>query len=206
MSQSITFNSNDQGYPTRDVHRPKPMPLIANYQFGVILFIATELMFFAALVSAFIVIKASASSQWAPPLGAMLPKEVTLINAFILLMSGLFMFLSARAFQNSDVSRCKAYFKQAIFLALVFVGVQGFEWVRLLSHGMTISSGIFGACFYLIVGAHAIHAFSGAIGLTVMYYWLNREALSTDGLWAMQIFWTFVVAVWPILYWLVYFK
>ncbi len=189
-------------------------PLVPNAQFGMIMFILTELMFFLALISAYLVIKASSLSQWAPPVGAMLPKPVTLVNTLVLLASGGFMFAAARRMQAlssarssepawSD-ARLRAYLGQALLLGFVFVGVQGFEWVRLFAQGMSMTSGIFGACFYLLVGSHGMHAFCGALGMLYGMYRLRRGDLDANGLWSIQIFWTFVVGVWPVLFYLAY--
>ena len=43
---------------------------------------------------------------------------------------------------------------------MFFVVFQGFEWVRLIGEGLTMTSGTLGAFFYLIVGMHALHAFA----------------------------------------------
>ena len=85
-----------------------------------------------------------------------------------------------------------------------FVAFQGVEWVRLLGEGLTLSSSLQGAFFYLIVGAHAVHAVGGATVLSVLAVQMHRGTLSSDVFWAGRIFWTFVVLLWPVLYWQVY--
>lgn len=181
-------------------------PLIANAQFGTILFVATELMFFVALISAYLVIQASSIHLWKPPTGAMLPFAVTMVNTFVLLLSGGFLFAAARRHSLKGDGVVKAYLSQALILGSVFVGVQGFEWIRLFAQGMTLTSGIFGACFFLLVGMHGIHALGGCIALLWGLNRLYRGNLSQDALWSLVIFWGFIVGIWPILYGLVYYS
>jgi heme/copper-type cytochrome/quinol oxidase subunit 3 len=67
-----------------------------------------------------------------------------------------------------------------------------------------MTSSTHGGFFYLIVGLHAAHAIAAIIALVFMYVSLLRGTLRAPTFWAAQIFWYFVVAVWPILYYLVY--
>lgn len=189
----------------------RPKPLLANAQFGTTLLVATELMFFMALISAYLVIKASSLYQWMPPTGAMLPIGVTLVNTLVLFGSGLCLVLGARRYSRIRASgsvqdaTTKALVMQAALMGAVFVAVQGYEWFELFRQGMTLTSGIFGACFYLLVGSHAAHAFAGVLALVWGAGKLRKGTLSPEGLWGLVIFWSFVVAVWPILYGLAYF-
>ena len=76
--------------------------------------------------------------------------------------------------------------------------------MRLIKHGHTIGSSQAGAYFYLLVGAHAVHA---VVGLGVLAWLISRmrdPRLTEPQVMAVQILWTFVVGLWPILYALVY--
>jgi heme/copper-type cytochrome/quinol oxidase subunit 3 len=77
--------------------------------------------------------------------------------------------------------------------------------MRLIAYGLTMTSGIFGACFFLLIGTHGLHAAAAAVAMICLYRRLTRHALSLDHLRAMQVFWYFVVGIWPVLYGLVYF-
>jgi len=93
-----------------------------------------------------------------------------------------------------------------IALGTVFVSVQGYEWVQLISFGLTITSSTYGGVFYLIIGAHGLHVIGGLLALLACLRRLNStsQQLTIDNLRAAQIFWYFVVGVWPVLYTLVY--
>ena len=85
-----------------------------------------------------------------------------------------------------------------------FVIFQGIEWVALIREGLTLTSSTLGGFFYLIIGTHALHAIA-ALGL-LAYVWLQlqRGRLQSSQLAAAEVFWYFVVGVWPILYVVVY--
>ena len=94
----------------------------------------------------------------------------------------------------------------ALGLGIFFVLFQGFEWVQLIREGLTLSSSILGSFFYLMVGMHAAHALA-AIGLLGYATVRLRSGWLTPSLFgAAEVFWFFVVGVWPILYGVVYLR
>jgi heme/copper-type cytochrome/quinol oxidase subunit 3 len=92
----------------------------------------------------------------------------------------------------------------AIALGAFFVVFQGVEWVALIGEGLTLTSSTHGSFFYLIVGAHALHAVAALIALGWTWTLLSRRRLRQGTLWAVSLFWYFVVGLWPILYVRVY--
>ncbi len=82
--------------------------------------------------------------------------------------------------------------------------LQGVEWVALLREGLTMTSSSHGAFFYLIVGAHALHAVAAIIALTWVYVAMRAGKFVPSTFAATQIFWYFVVVVWPVIYLRVY--
>ena len=91
-----------------------------------------------------------------------------------------------------------------LIFGAVFVAVQGFEWVRLLSYGLTMTSSQYGAFFYLIIGTHAIHAIGALIGIWCLFVKLRAGVLKQTSFQGVLFFWYFVVGIWPVLYVLVY--
>jgi heme/copper-type cytochrome/quinol oxidase subunit 3 len=92
----------------------------------------------------------------------------------------------------------------AIALGAFFVGFQGWEWLGLLREGLTLTSSQHGSFFYLIVGMHAAHAVAAIGALAWAWRRLVDLRLSSGAFGATAVFWYFVVAVWPVLYWRVY--
>lgn len=183
---------------------PRERRAVSNAVLGMSLFIASEVMFFTALIAAFFVIKAGYSS-WAPPEGVRLPIMTTALNTGVLLFSGLMLHLSHKAMVAGSTAKAKTFFLQALVLGATFVGIQGFEWVNLIRYGMSMLSGIFGATFFLIIGAHGLHAVAAVIAMAILYRGFRKDQLTLGQMTGMKLFWFFVVGVWPILYTLVYF-
>ncbi len=190
----------------RLVHsRPAPRkrePVLSNGVFGMLIFVLSEIMFFAALVSSHLVVKAQ-TMVWPPPDQPRLPVEQTGINSLFLLASGVVLHLGVRAFRREPAS-AKRQLWVALGLGALFVGLQGVEWARLLAQGLTLSSGSYASFFYLIVGMHALHAVGAILGLGWVARRVQGGTATLEQLQTAQVFWTFVVVLWPFLYWQVY--
>ncbi len=178
----------------------RPKNFVSNQVLGTTLFILTELMFFSALLSAYWVMK-SGLGPWAPPDNVRLPVFTALLNVVVLLTSGLLIYLSNRKF--GQVSSFYFY-SVGTLLGVMFVGFQSYEWVKLLKLGMNMHSGLFSASFFLLVGAHAIHAAGAALALTIGLGAFYKNKLKITQLRALSLFWYFVVIIWPVLYGTVY--
>jgi cytochrome c oxidase subunit III len=189
----------------RLVH-PPPKPrqqVVPNEVLGVTIFILTELMLFAGFISAFTIAKSSAP-MWPPPGQPRLPLEATAINTVALLLSGALAWWAGRRFDRVGPASARWPMVATLGLGAFFVLFQGYEWVGLLREGLTLTSSNQGGFFYLIVGAHGLHAMGGLTVLTVMSVRLVQEQLDSGAFWAGRLFWYFVVLLWPVLYVLVY--
>ena len=178
--------------------------LIPNGVLGMLMFVACEVMFFAALFSAYMVVSAGIS-EWPPADQPRLPVATTLFNTLVLLLSGWFLFQSNRSFSIRGGSAHSAtLLAYAILCGVFFVGFQGFEWVRLLNYGLTMRSSSYGSFFYLIVGTHALHAIIALCILVFQYVKLKQGRLQAVDFWTMQVFWYFVVCLCPLIFICVY--
>jgi heme/copper-type cytochrome/quinol oxidase subunit 3 len=178
-------------------------PVLPNGVLGMLIFVATEVMFFSGLISAFVIGKSNAVGGWPPPGQPRLPIEETALNTVALLASGVALYFANRAFKQGSPNT-KRWLLGAIALGGFFVLFQGAEWVALVGEGLTLTSGQLGGFFYLIVGTHAVHVAAGFVILLYTYRKLSHGELDRFTFWPAQIFWYFVVGVWPVLYWLVY--
>jgi len=187
------------------VHPPRPSrdrALIPSQVLGTSIFVLTEIMMFAGFLSAFTIAKTNAG-VWPPPGQPRLPIETTGLNTLVLLSSAALLYLSWKRFQESP-ERARLPMLGAIATGTFFVVFQGFEWVSLLRDGLTLTSTSHGSFFYVIVGMHALHVTGALFVFFWIYSLLHRGTLTEPGLRAMQIYWYFVVGLWPILYWQVY--
>jgi len=182
-------------------------PVIPSAVIATLVLVLTEIMYFCALISSFNVIKAQLFGNWSPPGDVRLPIAATAFNTALLIASGVTMWLANRAYKvPAKRTHAQLLFGLTITLGACFVGFQGYEWVKLIQYGMTVQSGIFGATFFLIIGSHAAHVAAAVLVMAYLYFRMVRGHLSQGGMQAMQVFWLFVVAVWPVLYRLVYFS
>jgi heme/copper-type cytochrome/quinol oxidase subunit 3 len=181
-------------------------PPINNARLGVMLFIGAEGMFFAGLLSAFLVFR-TGSVAWPPPFQPRLPIGVTAVNTCILLCSSYTMYRALRAIRRGNVQGLTDGLATTAMLGMIFLSVQGYEWVRLLQFGLTLSSSVYGAIFYTLIGCHAAHVFGAGIWLLIIFIMAKKQAFSREqfvGVQVCGIYWFFVVALWPILFGLVY--
>jgi cytochrome c oxidase subunit 3 len=86
----------------------------------------------------------------------------------------------------------------------MFVAVQGFECVKLISYGLTLKSSSYGSFFYLIIGAHALHVAIALFFLLRQVAPMRNGTIKAEAFYTLQAFWYFVVGIWPFLYAVVY--
>ncbi|MGH7830131.1 MAG: cytochrome c oxidase subunit 3, partial [Candidatus Binatia bacterium] len=185
---------------------PFKEPIVSNARLGLSMFLAAEAMFFAGLIGAFLVFRLGAA-VWPPPFQPRLPVGVTGINTFILLLSGVTMHWAVRAVRGGALSGLVQWLSATAILGTLFLVIQGYEWVRLIRFGLTVSSGIYGATFYTLIGCHALHVFGAVLWLSLVVARARQgrfTARSHTGVELCGMYWTFVVGLWPLLYGLVY--
>jgi len=178
-------------------------PVVPSAVLGMMLFLLTELMLFAGMISAHSIARASAMLGWPPPGQPRLPVEETAINTAALMISGVLLWVAQRRFKE-DRQAAKPWLTASIALGTFFVLFQGVEWANLIGEGLTMTSSTHGGFFYLIIGTHALHAVAALIVLGMNWKRLQNGILAQSTFYAGQAFWYFVVGLWPILYWRVY--
>lgn len=177
---------------------------LENARLATMFFIAAEIMFFAGLISAYFVLRTGAA-QWPPPLQPRLPVLVTGLNTLVLLGSSFAMVRTLG--DRSDGARVVRGLAVTGALGVVFLAVQGYEWARLVGYGLTMTSGAYGATFYTLIGAHGLHVAGALAWLAIVFAGVRRGRFlepPAAGLRACGMYWHFVVALWPVLYVMVY--
>ena len=166
--------------------------------------IITEIMFFGGLISAYVIANAKAAT-WPPLDQPRLPQYITLTNIVILLLSGVFFYLFEK--QSKSGKTKKNLILISIGLALVFLVIQGSEWINLINFGIQSSTGLYASYFYSLIALHGIHVLVGISLLLILLLKIKNKdntsnLLNTTS--AFGMFWYFVVLLWPILYFLLY--
>lgn len=183
-------------------------PLIKNVFLAMFIFIGAELMLFSGFIGAFLLLKLS-SVGWPPPDQPTLPVFITGINTIVLLTSGFLMSRAWKSFDNRSIHL--RYLILASILGMLFLSIQGYEWVKLISFGLTLQSSVYGGMFYLIIGTHAVHVAGGLLWLLTITFLTIRGTLGispddTNKFKVSALYWFFVVLLWPFLYAVVYFQ
>ena len=201
-SQSVLLATSESSLPRQSKRAEPP---VSSGVIGMLLFMVTEVMFFGALISAYLVIRAGLD-EWPPWGQPRLPIETTAINTLVLLVSGFLMSYSRNLFKKKNISEGRKLFGYSILLGTFFFISQGYEWAQLIKFGLTVSSSVYGGLFYLIIGAHGFHVI-GTLAFLI-YAWNRLGApvnpITSEEIFPVQLLWYFVVCVWPVLYVLVY--
>ena len=181
---------------------------LSNAKLGVLILLGAETMLFVGLIGAFLVFRMG-STIW-PPLShadIQLPRLVTGFNTLLLIISGYTMFLALRAVQQDRINQLRNWLMFTGALGLLFLIIQGSEWIQLVHKGLTLQSGIYGGIFYVLIGCHAVHVLGAVIWLAIVVGKAVAGKFSAGrhtGVETCAIYWIYVVALWPILYVLVY--
>ncbi|MBM4262617.1 MAG: heme-copper oxidase subunit III [Deltaproteobacteria bacterium] len=193
------------GEPPAPPVRPN-RPIAANAWLAVVMFLGAEVMFFAGLIGAYLVFRVNAV-HWPPPFQPRLPVGVTGVNTIILIASAFTMWRALKAARVSDRIGLVRYLAITAALGTAFLFIQGYEWAQLLRFGLTVSSSVYGGLFYTLIGFHALHVFGGLTWLLVVLLQARQGSYTGRqhvGVQTCNMYWMFVVALWPVLYGLVY--
>ena len=178
---------------------------IPHRKLGVWLFLVSEVMFFAALIGAYIVLRMG-NPTWPVP-SSVLNIPLTGLNTFLLICSSVTLVLGFAAAQGGRKARMCQWLLANVALGVTFLSIQAFEYHKLLHEGFTPSSSIFGSCFFTLTGFHGLHVLGGVIWLITVT--LKAFAGVYDdgrhlGIELAGLYWHFVDLVWIILFTIVY--
>jgi cytochrome o ubiquinol oxidase subunit 3 len=170
-------------------HDPSTTTGIPNKKLLMWTFLASDCMFFGALISTHLIYRLH------PPAGGLDPKvifspELTSFSTFILLMSSLMMALAVTAIQKGNVKSCRWSLLTTIFFGMIFLGCQMYEFDHFVKDkGMTLSNSLLGTTFYTLTGTHGCHVAIGVLWLCLMYVrsfkvasdkgWFGQQLLHT---------------------------
>ena len=163
---------------------------------GMLLFIASEVMFFGGLFATYFNAKAAAGDDWGPPPGGHLDLELAAVLTAILVASSFTMQFGVWAIRRGDTGKLKLWTGITLALGVVFLIGQIYDYSQL---GFGIRDGAFGTVFYTLTGFHGAHVFGGAVGLTIVLARAMRGQFSARNhvaVEAVSMYWHFVDVVW----------
>jgi heme/copper-type cytochrome/quinol oxidase subunit 3 len=170
---------------------------------GMVIFLGSWAMMFAALFFSYGLVRAHAPS-WPPLDQPALPLLVPALNTVVIGLSSAALVAAMRALRAGRRQTPARWIALAASLGAVFLVLQALVWARLLALGLVPSGGPFPSVFYALTAFHAVHVLVGLVALV----WLARRAAAHSAsilsvrLWTM--YWHFVGFVWVVLYATVY--
>ena len=177
---------------------------------GTIVWLASELMFFAALFAAYFTIRSVSPELWAQETEK-LNIPFSSVNTTILVLSSLTCQLGVFAAERGQVGRSgglldlrkwglREWFILTYLMGAVFIGGQALEYTELIHEGVTIPSSAYGSLFYLATGFHGLHVTGGLIAFLYVLgrTYLAKKFTHEQAVTAIVVsyYWHFVDVVW----------
>jgi cytochrome c oxidase subunit 3 len=185
---------------------------ISNPVLGMLLFITSEVMFFAGLFAAYFNARALAP-QW-PPLNPETnePFHLQILPlvgpaTILLILSSFTCQFAVWAIRRGDHVAFRRNIAVTFVIGITFLLMQALDYGLLYSEGITLQSGTFGTTYYTLTGFHGAHVFGGVIMLGVVLYRGMAGQFSArhhDAVEAASLYWHFVDVVWILLFSLLY--
>lgn len=208
---TATHSPSNTAHPT--LNRPNMVSV------GTVVWLASELMFFAGLFAMYFTLRSTSGEMWAIETEK-LNVPFALANTIILVSSSVTCQFGVFAAERLQPRRTGGLFNPAKWgmvewflltfaLGAIFVSVQAYEYAELVAEGVSISSNSYGSAFYMTTGFHGIHVLGGLIAFLFIIgraYAARRfghfEATSAI---VTSYYWHFVDVVWIGLFIIIYF-
>ena len=181
---------------------------ISNPILGMLLFITSEVMFFAGLFAAYFNVRASAP-VW-PPADMQGKLEIlpfVLPATVILILSSGVVQLGVWSIRKGDRTGFTRGIALTLVMGIAFLVLQFCDYIVLYGEGLKLDSGPYGSTFYTLTGFHMAHVFAGTIMLGVVLYRAMTGQFSArhhDAVEATSLYWHFVDVVWIALFSILY--
>jgi cytochrome c oxidase subunit 3 len=174
---------------------------------GTIVWLSSELMFFASLFAMYFTIRSTFGAANWPPEGTELAVGYSLIFTVILVASSFTCQMGVFAAERGDVYKLRLWFFITLLMGLTFVLGQANEYRNLVHEDVTISSGPYGSTFFITTGFHGLHVIGGLVAFvfvllrTTVGRFTHEKATSAI---VVSYYWHFVDVVWIGLYFVIY--
>ena len=188
----------------------RPDTGLNNSKLGIWVFLASEIMLFGGLFSAYVFLRMAAPVGDFAYWGSKLSIPMATFNTLVLISSSVTMIMSWASLKMKDFEKYKMYMGLTLLCAFIFLIVKYFEYTGKFHHGIYPSSSTFMGIYFTLTGLHMLHIIGGMI--VMGYFWLpfgnkmwqsNPEQF-TNRIGVAGLYWHFVDLVWiflfPILY------
>jgi cytochrome c oxidase subunit 3 len=174
----------------RDPLAVRAHPLV----FGVVLFLASESMFFAGLFASYYALRAI-TTPWPPP-GIHLDLLESTIGTVLLGLSSVTTMLFQTFATRRNLVAARIALTSTAVLGAFFLAIAVHGW---LHNNFRIDTNAYGSLFYAMTGFHALHVLAGIVLLVLLNVFLTVPAFTSDrraGAEAIAYYWHFVFVVW----------
>lgn len=195
MSVVATATTVETGHAHPSVNRPNLTSV------GTIIWLSSELMFFAALFAMYFTLRSVTGPDHWKEMADSLNVPFSGTNTAILVASSLTCQLGVFAAERGDVKKLRSWFSITFVMGAIFIGGQIFEYTELVKEdGLSLSSDPYGSVFYLTTGFHGLHVTGGLIAFLLVLgrtYAAKRftHHQATAAI-VVSYYWHFVDVVW----------
>jgi cytochrome c oxidase subunit 3 len=175
---------------------------------GTIVWLSSELMFFAGLFAIYLTLRSVNPEVWAEETQFLnIPFAVT--NTTILVLSSVTCQMGVFAAERGDVVKLRRWFIVTFVMGAIFVSGQIVEYATLIGKdGLTLASSAYGSAFYLTTGFHGLHVTGGLVAFLFVLartYMAKRftHEQATSAI-VVSYYWHFVDVVWIALFAMIY--
>ncbi|GGQ49757.1 MULTISPECIES: aa3-type cytochrome oxidase subunit III [Kitasatospora] len=195
MSVVATATATETGHAHGAVNRPNLVSV------GTIVWLSSELMFFAALFAMYFTLRSVKGAEFWHEKAHALNVPFSSVNTTILVLSSLTCQLGVFAAERGDVKKLRSWFVVTFVMGAIFIGGQIFEYTDLVKKdGLSLSSDPYGTVFYLTTGFHGLHVTGGLIAFLLVLgrtYAARRftHEQATAAI-VVSYYWHFVDVVW----------
>ena len=185
------------------------------------IFLLSDTFVFGCFLVGYMTVRASTTVPWPNPSevfalqigGAHLPLILIAIMTFVLISSSGTMAMAVHFAYQRERARCAALMLATALLGASFVGMQAFEWSKLIAEGVRpwdnpMGAAQFGASFFMITGFHGLHVSAGVVYLSVVATRVLQGRYERSGNYQMVeiagLYWHFVDLVWVFIFALFY--
>jgi cytochrome c oxidase subunit 3 len=185
----------------------RPDTGLSNGKLGVWLFLASEVMLFAALFSSYILLRVG-STEW--PHGFQeLNVPMAAINTVILISSSVTMVMAWASLKMRNFARFRMHLGITVVLAILFLVIKYFEYAEHLATGMGPWHSTFLAIYFTMTGLHALHIIGGIVVNGYLWgpgakMWKTEPERFTNRIEIAGLYWHFVDLVWIFLFPMLY--
>ena len=180
----------------------------SNPILGMLLFITSEVMFFAGLFAAYFNVRANAPT-WPPVEFVDKVHVFPLVGpaTFLLITSSFTIHAAVRAIRRGDRRGMNRALAVSLALGVTFLVMQVADYVMLYNEDVRLDAGTFGTTYYTLTGFHGAHVLAGVIMIAVALYRGTAGQFSArhhDAVEATSLYWHFVDIVWIALFSILY--